>query len=185
MSRKVRGLCAAILGVAVVWGVSGCHAAPGEQRPAPVLSGEDLQGQPVDIADLEGDVVVVNAWASWCGPCRDEMPVLAAAHEELGDDGLRIVGLNVRDDPESARRLEDQSGVRFPSVVDPDGDLAVEWGVRGMPQTFVVGPEGLIVDHRYGAVDEEWVSTVVEPLVTEGRAGTDVAETAPPHEGRP
>lgn len=155
--------------LAVVLLVTGCQGDPAEgPRRAPQLAGHDLDGQPRNIADLAGDVVVVNTWASWCGPCRDEMPVLAAAQQELGDDGLQVLGLNVRDRPASAARLVEETGVQFPSIVDADGTLSVEWGVRGMPETFVVDRDGYIVAHHFGPVDEEWVESTLAPLVHEG-----------------
>ncbi|GAA1146076.1 TlpA family protein disulfide reductase [Nesterenkonia lutea] len=145
--------------------LAGCQSEPEGPREAPPLVGADLDGQLRDISDHAGDVIVVNTWASWCAPCRDEMPVLAAAQESLQDEGFQVMGINVRDRPESAARLVEETGVPFPSIVDPDGTLAVEWGVLGMPQTFVVDRQGHIVDHVFGAVDQAWVESTVEPLV--------------------
>ncbi|MFC7402808.1 TlpA family protein disulfide reductase [Citricoccus sp. GCM10030269] len=145
--------------------VSGCHVETDGPRPAPELSGEDLQGHQRSLAELTGNVVIVNAWASWCGPCRDEMPVLAQARQRLGDEGLHVLGLNVRDRPDAAAALVEETGVQFPSIVDAQGRMAVDWGVSGMPQTFVVDRSGTIVAHRFGAVDAAWIETTVEPVV--------------------
>ena len=147
---------------------AGCEAeADAGPRPAPGLSGQDLEGDHHDLADLAGDVVIVNAWASWCGPCREEMPVLARAQDSLGDAGLQVLGLNVRDRPEAAAQLIEDTEAGFPSIVDPDGRHAVTWGVRGMPQTFLVDRSGDIVDLTFGAVDDEWIESTVAPLVHE------------------
>lgn len=163
--RTVRTVLAAAVGILALTGCQG--AADDGPRQAPRLSGQDLEGQARDIQELAGDVIVVNAWASWCGPCRDEMPVLEDAHATLGDDGLHVVGLNIRDLPEAAQALVQETGVTFPSVVDTDGKLAVEWGVSGMPQTFVVDRHGNIAAHRFGAVDQDWIDATVVPLVHE------------------
>ena len=146
-------------------------------RPAPSTSGETLDGGQLDLADLRGDVVLVNVWASWCGPCRREFPLLQRAADELGPAGLRVVGIDTQDDPDDARaflrrmRAEyaDQSGVEPgplpPSIVDPQGRLAVEWGTFGVPETFVVGRDGTVVDRRVGEVSAEWIRDAVVPLL--------------------
>ncbi|MGW9551437.1 redoxin domain-containing protein [Citricoccus zhacaiensis] len=160
---SVRTVLAAVIGMLVLVGCQG--TADDGPRQAPPLSGPDLQGNPQDIADLAGEVVVVNAWASWCGPCRDEMPVLEAALDAHGDDGLHVLGINTRDQPDAAQGLVAETGVTFPSVVDTEGTIAVEWGVSGMPQTFVVDRDGTIAAHRFGAVDQEWIDSTIAPLV--------------------
>ncbi|GAA1659257.1 alkyl hydroperoxide reductase [Citricoccus zhacaiensis] len=171
---SVRTMAATAIGVLVL---AGCqHGADDGPRVAPPLSGLDLQGNPQDIAELAGEVVVVNAWASWCGPCRDEMPVLEAAQDAHGDDGLHVLGINTRDRTDAAQDLVAETGVSFPSVVDTEGTLAVEWGISGMPQTFVVDRDGTIAAHRFGAVDQDWIDSVIVPLVH----GTSVSEEEEP-----
>ena len=134
-------------------------------RPAPPLAGSDLGGQRHDLRDLRGSVVLVTAWASWCDPCRDEVPVLDEAVHRYGGDGLEVLGLNVQDRPEHARAFVEAEQPRFSSVVDHDGTRAVEWGLRGLPETFLVDRDGLVVAHRFGAVTREWVEDVVRPVV--------------------
>jgi cytochrome c biogenesis protein CcmG/thiol:disulfide interchange protein DsbE len=133
-------------------------------RPAPPLAGPTLDGGSVDLADLRGSVVLVNVWASWCRPCREEMPLLADAARRWGPQGLRVVGIDVNDDPVAARAfLDDVGGVPFPSVADPDGRLAVEWGTTGVPETFVVDRDGTVVAKRFGAVTVAWLAEEVAP----------------------
>ena len=127
-------------------------------RAAPVLAGPTLDDGSFDLADLRGSVVVVNVWASWCGPCREEMPLLADAARRWSPDGLRVVGIDVDDDPDAARAfLAGLGGVPFPSVVD-DGRLAVEWGTTGVPETFVVDADGTVVARHIGPVTAEWLA---------------------------
>ena len=119
-------------------------------RPVPTfqlaaLDGLQANGRPVPglaAADLKGRITVVNVWASWCAPCRQEHPALM----ELAKDGtLRVVGINYKDNPENARRFLGALGNPFAAVgVDPNGRTAIDWGVYGVPETFIVGADGTI-----------------------------------------
>lgn len=137
-------------------------------RPAPVLAGETLDGGTADLADLRGSVVLVNVWASWCGPCREELPLLVSTQSRYGDQGLEVLGLNMRDGPVAARALLAETGAEsLTSVVDPDGGTAVGWGVRGVPETFLVDRDGVLRARFFGAVTEEWVQEEVVPWLQE------------------
>jgi cytochrome c biogenesis protein CcmG, thiol:disulfide interchange protein DsbE len=125
-------------------------------RPAPVfvlepLPGLTQAGQPVpglSDADLKGRVTVINVWASWCGPCRQEHPTLV---ELAKNPAIRLVGINYKDNPENARRFLGALGNPFAAVgVDPAGRAAIDWGVYGVPETFVVGPDGTIRHKHIG-----------------------------------
>jgi cytochrome c-type biogenesis protein CcmF len=160
-SVRARGVAVLVAVPAVALAAAGCGARAEAPEPAPPLAGPDLDGVARDIADLEGSVVLVPAWASWCGPCVDEMPVLAEAAERHEDDGLVVLGLNVRDLPGNARAFAERHDVAFPSVSDPDGTTAVGWGLRGLPMTYLVDREGRLVETRVGPVDEAWIEDVV------------------------
>ncbi|MBW3606669.1 MAG: TlpA family protein disulfide reductase [Actinobacteria bacterium] len=141
-------------------------ASPLVDEPAPGLSGATLDGGRFDLADHHGRVVLVNVWASWCPPCRDEFPVLQAAATELGPRGLVVVGIDTMDSDEAAQRFIDEfGGADFPSVVDRDGSKAVEWGVFGVPETFLVDRDGRIVRKTVGTLTDAWVTEYVEPLL--------------------
>lgn len=104
-------------------------------------------------ADLNGRVTVVNVWASWCAPCRTEHPVLM---EVAKDPGLTLVGIDYKDDPENGRRFLGTFGNPFKAVgVDPSGRTAIDWGVYGVPETFVVGPDGTIRHKHIGPLTRE------------------------------
>ncbi|MGY1840554.1 MULTISPECIES: TlpA family protein disulfide reductase [unclassified Modestobacter] len=138
-------------------------------RPAPALSGPTLDGGHVDLADLRGSVVLVNVWASWCAPCREEMPLLDQVAREWEPQGLRIVGIDVNDDDDAARRfLAGLGGTSFPSIADADGRLALEWGTAGVPETFVVDRDGTVVAKRFGAVTAAWLAEEVLPRLGQG-----------------
>ncbi|MGI5187223.1 cytochrome c-type biogenesis CcmF C-terminal domain-containing protein [Promicromonospora sp. CA-289599] len=155
-----------VLGVPfLVVGLAGCAPAEDEPAPAPALAGEGLDGHEYDVAELRGSVVLVTAWASWCAPCRDEMPVLVDAQEELADAGLEVLGINVRDLPGPARRFATEHELSFPSIVDQQGTMSVAWGLRGVPVTYLVDREGRLVEQHPGPVTAEWIDTVVEPEV--------------------
>jgi cytochrome c biogenesis protein CcmG, thiol:disulfide interchange protein DsbE len=113
-------------------------------RPAPTLALPPVAGLSTPglaPGDLRGGVTVVNVWASWCAPCRVEHPQLVA----LAKAGVRVVGINYKDEPENARRFLGMLGNPFAAVgADRDGRAAIEWGVYGVPETFIVGPDGTV-----------------------------------------
>lgn len=135
-------------------------------RPAPPLAGSTLDGDSFDLDDYRGKVVLVNVWASWCAPCRREYPLLEQAVSGLTPLGLQVVGINTQDTVEDARAfLKDMGGENFPSVVDPGGRLAVEWGTFGVPETFVVGRDGQLRAKYVGELSGDWITTTVLPLL--------------------
>ncbi|HST94696.1 MAG TPA: DsbE family thiol:disulfide interchange protein [Microvirga sp.] len=112
-------------------------------RPVPGLSHEDLKGK----------VTVVNVWASWCAPCRQEHPLLV---ELARDPSVRVVGINQKDDPDNARRFLGSLGNPYAAVgTDRNGRVSIDWGVYGVPETFIVGPDGTIRHKHIGALTPE------------------------------
>ena len=121
--------------------------APDWSLPAP---GEEVHR----LADHPDQVVLLNFWATWCAPCREELPTLEALHQELGDEGLAIIGVNV--DPggaERAARFAEQQGLGFIILHDPEQRVAGSYGVRGYPTTVVIDRAGRIVLSELGAWD--------------------------------
>jgi cytochrome c biogenesis protein CcmG/thiol:disulfide interchange protein DsbE len=130
------------------------HAAP--QTTLPALEGLTDSGAPVpglDPAAFKGKVSLVNVWASWCVPCHEEAPLLT----ELGKDKrLQLVGINYKDAPDNARRFLGRYGNPFGIVgVDGNGRAAIEWGVYGVPETFIVGRDGRITYKMVGGITQE------------------------------
>ena len=126
-------------------------------RPVPGFSSDELKGH----------ASVVNFWASWCEPCEQEHPLLLA----LQARGVRIYGVNYKDQASVARRFLDRHGNPFAAVgVDGGGRVAIEWGVYGMPETFVVDAKGLIVYKHIGPITEQALETKLMPaIVAAGR----------------
>jgi cytochrome c biogenesis protein CcmG, thiol:disulfide interchange protein DsbE len=123
--------------------------------PAFTLDRLDRDGQ-LGVADLRGKAVVVNFWASWCVPCRDEAPVLQKTYERYRDQGLVVLGVDVNDFRQDARRFMKRYGLTYPVVYDGKGSTVGKWGVRGFPETFFVDRTGKLVGERIeGAVDIE------------------------------
>jgi cytochrome c biogenesis protein CcmG/thiol:disulfide interchange protein DsbE len=137
------------------------HQAP--RTPLPPLEGLASEGKPVpglDPAVFKGKVSIVNVWASWCVPCHDEAPLL----KQLGKDTrLQLIGINYKDSPENARRFLGRYGNPFGMVgVDSNGRAAIEWGVYGVPETFIVGREGKIVYKLVGPITPDNLDRVVK-----------------------
>jgi len=136
------------------------HPAP--QTPLPPLEGLANNGAPVpglDPATFKGKVSVVNVWASWCVPCHDEAQLLV----ELGKDKrFQIVGINYKDGADNARRFLGRYGNPYDIVgVDGNGRAAIEWGVYGVPETFIVGRDGAIAYKLVGPITPENIDTVL------------------------
>jgi cytochrome c biogenesis protein CcmG/thiol:disulfide interchange protein DsbE len=140
-------------------------------RPAPSTALNPLEGllndgvqvPGLDPAAFKGKVSVVNVWASWCVPCHEEAPLLT----ELGrDKRLQLVGINYKDMPDNARRFLGRYGNPFNIVgVDGNGRAAIDWGVYGVPETFIVGREGTIVYKMIGPVTPENIESVLKPEI--------------------
>jgi cytochrome c biogenesis protein CcmG, thiol:disulfide interchange protein DsbE len=145
-------------------------------RPAPAvdlppMQGLERDGKPIPglaAADFRGNVTVVNVWASWCIPCRDEAPFLL---ELGGDTRIRLVGINYKDQPDNARRFLNRYGNPFAaSGVDQNGRAAIEWGVYGVPETFLIGRDGRIAYKLVGPLGAENFERDMKPAIEKALA---------------
>lgn len=119
-------------------------------------------------AGFNGDVTLVNIWASWCVPCHDEAPLLT---ELAKDNRFKIVGINQKDKPENARRFLGRYGNPFHAVgADTNGRASIEWGGYGVPETFVVGRDGRIAFKLVGPITKENFDTVLKPQIEKALA---------------
>lgn len=124
--------------------------------PAPAFALDNLvEGGPrVALDDLRGQPVILNFWASWCVPCRREMPVLASAHRRVGDD-VAFVGVNHQDSRSAALELVAETGVGYPSGFDPDGRVARSYGIFGLPTTVFISRQGQVMEQHTGELSED------------------------------
>ncbi|MEA1832867.1 DsbE family thiol:disulfide interchange protein [Methylobacterium durans] len=131
----------------------------------PGVPGLEAEGRPVpglSSADLKGGVTLVNFWASWCAPCQVEHPMLMRLARE---PGLRLVGIDYKDAPENGRRFLARNGVPFSAVgLDASGRVGIDFGVYGVPETFIVGPDGIIRDKLVGIVTPENLNAVLAKI---------------------
>ncbi|MFJ7198023.1 MULTISPECIES: TlpA family protein disulfide reductase [unclassified Streptomyces] len=146
-------------------------------RPAaPDFIGMDADGRPVKLADYSGKTVVVNAWASWCEPCRKETPALVRYHEKMKDQGVVVLGLNRDGSANAARAFAREFHMPYPSILDPGGKhlLSLPKGVlntKGLPVTLVVDERGRVAATVSGPLGEG----KLEGLVAAARAGSPAA----------
>lgn len=145
------------------------HPAP--QTKLPPIAGLDRDGKPIpglDPASFKGAVTVVNVWASWCVPCHDEAPQLLQLSQ---NSRLRLVGINYKDDPENARRFLGRYGDPFAAAgADQSGRAAIEWGVYGVPETFVVGRDARIAYKLVGPITSDNLDALLKPQIEKALA---------------
>ncbi len=127
----------------------------GEGFLAPPFETTVYTGEAVSLDDYRGQVVVINFWATWCGPCRVEMPALQAAYEELADDGLEILAVNRGELPDRIDGFREEFGLTFPLLLDQNETIATDYQVVSMPTTYVLDADGIILTRHFGAMTEE------------------------------
>jgi cytochrome c biogenesis protein CcmG, thiol:disulfide interchange protein DsbE len=142
--------------------------AAGGREPAPDIDLPRLSGDgSSSLADYRGQVVVLNFWASWCEPCRAESPLLQRWHERLEKDDATVLGIDVQDVDRDALDFVDEYGLTYPMLRDGPGDIRDEFGILGLPETFVIDRQGRISALARGPVDDEFMQEHVAPLLRE------------------
>jgi cytochrome c biogenesis protein CcmG, thiol:disulfide interchange protein DsbE len=136
-------------------------------EPAPALAATlPLRDDPAPTAAdlLAPGVKLVNFWASWCAPCRAEHPVL----EELAAEGLTVIGINYKDEPDKALGFLEELGDPYARIgADPSGRTGLDWGIYGVPETFVVGPDGTILLRHPGPLTRDLVEKRLRPVIAD------------------
>jgi cytochrome c biogenesis protein CcmG/thiol:disulfide interchange protein DsbE len=137
-------------------------------KPAAPFTLTTFDGERISLESFRGKVVVLNFWASWCYPaCYEEAPVLERGWREYRDRSVMLVGINIQDKEEPARKFLQQFGHTFPNAPDPQGRVSVDYGVYGVPETFFIDRAGRVRAKHVGAVTEQIFRAQVERLATE------------------
>jgi len=171
--RRLPPLVAGIVGGALLlWGCAeGTGSAPVVQpgQPAPPYAAQELRGDTLALSDMEGDVVLLNIWATWCAPCRKEMPALEELHRRYAGDGLRVVGASIdgRNSLQQVERFLEQEDITYTILLDPREDVTRAFRTIGVPETFLLDREGRLAWQYRGFFDplEETFITQVEELL--------------------
>jgi len=142
--------------------------AAADRRPAPTLRGTTLDGESLDVGALRGSVVVLNVWGSWCAPCKKEQPDLQRAAEDLAADGVRFVGINVRDRTTgNALAHYRRYGVTYPSIFDPSARLVARFRdlpPTAIPATIVIDRDGRVAARVLGATSYDEILALVRRI---------------------
>ena len=168
-----------LLVVAIIFSlVGGCHTQEGAEgdksleiadtgQEAPDMPIPGIEGGVVRFDSFKGKVIVLNFWATWCPPCRKEMPLLESTYKRYKDKGLVILGINYNEDRERVLKFTQEMGVTFPIILDKELNLTRKYGVLALPATFFIDKKGIIRAQYKGEIVEEIIATKVEPLLSE------------------
>ena len=136
-----------------------------EPADAPDFELEDLQGNKVSLASFEGKLVFLNFWATWCGPCRAEMPSMQALYESLGNESFEIVAINLRESRNLVQEFVDEFEFTFQVLLDTSGQVSASYGTRNIPTSYLIGPDGKAIGFMIGS--RTWEDPEVESLFRE------------------
>jgi len=147
-----RILSLAIVVITLVLLITGCSSpAPQAGKQAPDFQLPNLEGQAVSLADFRGKPVLLNFWATWCGPCVSEMPIIQAMFEESADTGLVVLAVNIGESPSAAEDFMQSGNLSFPVLLDTNQDVALKYNIRGIPTTFFIDKDGIVQEIKVGA----------------------------------
>ena len=145
------------------------------QKPAPEFTLSNFDGGDIALSDYLGQPIVINFWASWCPPCREEAPLLERVWRDYRDDGVMFLGVDIQDGEESGMRFLEQYDITYPNGLDKDGRVTIDYGVIGLPVTFFVNREGIIERRWVGALREKRLVAWIDELIA-GVAPSSEAE---------
>ena len=142
---------------------------PGDRPLAPAVSGTTVTGAHLSLAAYRGDTIVLNFWGSWCAPCRAEAPALGQLARLLQARGVRFVGIDIRDEPDSALAFMQQFNVDYPSISDPGDEIALDFRSTvppaDIPTTLVIDRDGRIADRIFGASTYSELLSVIDQVI--------------------
>lgn len=138
--------------------------------PAPGFTLQTLDGKTASLSDYKGKVVLVNFWASWCQPCREEMPAIEQAYETYKDQGLVVLGVNLKEKTVPVQGFVDNYKLTFPILMDTDNAVAIDlYKVKPIPTSFFIDREGNLVQKADFPMTYEYIENTVKPLLDAGR----------------
>src|SRR5438128_9008499 len=163
MRMNMKTLASAVSLLIVLSGLLGMAARPPlVGSPAPEIVLKDLQGGEVKLSDLRGKVVLLNFWATWCKPCKEEMPAMQASYDKLRDQGFVVLAVNELEDTNKVIEHIRTHGHTFLVVMDHDNRVANRYGVVGLPASFLIDRQGLVREHIFGnLLTEERIAELV------------------------
>ncbi len=146
---------------------------PAVRAPAPDFTLPDLDGNQVTLSDLRGQAILINFWATWCPPCRLEMPGIQAVYEQYQDQGFRVLAVDIQEPPDTVRAFVEEMGLTFTILLDETGAVSQQYQVRGIPTSFFVNRQGTIIAVWMGAMTQE----TVEQYALQAMGNPDSPET--------
>ena len=184
-ARWMTAACAGLITLAAGCGGSSIEVAgnssdsPLVGQPAPAIELRNLAGQPVSLADHTGsDIVILDFWAEWCGPCRDAMPTIISVAEKYSSQGVVLYAVNLGDDPATIRRFLNDTGLEVDVLLDTEMSVAAAYGANAIPQTVIVDKDGTVQAVHVGLTPglSAEISSQLETLI----AGNKLAARAAP-----
>jgi thiol-disulfide isomerase/thioredoxin len=142
---------------------SGRPPSPYIGHPAPAFTLDSPEGETLTLSELKGRPVILNFWATWCAPCRAEIPALEAASQKIGERGV-ILGVNVGEDPAQVARFAAELGMTYSIVLDPEAEVSRLYRVRALPTTYFIDARGVITDIYTGPLNEPLLQTRIDQL---------------------
>ena len=168
--NNISSMLYTVVGIVILVLLTLAFSSPAPKRPqtgepAPDFTITLLDGADLTLSDLRGQVIVLNFWASWCAPCRNEAPELASAWETVGSENVAFVGITFQDARDASLRFIDTFGITYPNGVDEKGKISRAYGVTGIPETFIIDQDGNVAWSRIGEIRADELIEQIQRLL--------------------
>ena len=142
-------------------------------QAAPDFSLLDINGKPVNLSGLRGQTILINFWATWCLPCRREMPDIEDAFLERQSSGFMVLGVNLQEGTKPAREFAEKYSVTFPILLDTKGEVAKAYRLTGLPESWIVDSDGILREHKIGAFSQKELALMLDGVMKKTAAQQD------------